>query len=254
MMAAAANRVAWVTGAGKGIGRALVKRLVTDGWTVAASARTHEDLASLVAECPPGTVHGVPLDVTDAPATEVVVKSIETQLGDLDMVILNAGTHRPMAAEDFAADTFRTLMDTNLMGTVNGLAEVLPRFMSRRRGHVAVVASLAGYLGLPTAAAYGASKAALINMCEALRPELAHAGVKLQLINPGFVETPLTDKNDFPMPFLIPAETAAERIATGLKSTAFEIAFPWRFSVLMKILRLLPYHLFFAATRRMIGR
>jgi len=254
MTAAASNRVAWVTGAGKGIGRALVKRLAQDGWTVAASARTPEDLASLEAECPPGTVHGIPLDVTDTSATAAVVGSIEAQLGNLEMVILNAGTHMPVSAGDFATDTFRTLMETNLMGTVNGLAEVLPRFMARRGGHVAVVASLAGYRGLPTAAASGASKAGLINMCEALRPELAHAGIKLQLINPGFVDTPLTGKNDFPMPFLISAEAAAERIVAGLKSRTFEIAFPWRFSMLMKTLRLLPDALFFAVTRRMIER
>jgi short-subunit dehydrogenase len=115
-----------------------------------------------------------------------------------------------------------------------------------------VVASLAGYRGLPGAAAYGASKAGLINLCEALRPELAAVGVDMRLINPGFVKTPLTDKNDFPMPFLIDVDEAVDRIIDGLQGDSFEIAFPRRFALLMKLLRLLPDRLFFGVTRRML--
>jgi short-subunit dehydrogenase len=123
---------------------------------------------------------------------------------------------------------------------------------ARRRGRIAVVASLAGYRGLPSAAAYGATKAALINMCEALFPDLAKDGIRLSLVNPGFVSTPLTDKNDFPMPFLISAEAAARCIAGGLETGRFEIAFPWRFAWIMKCLRLLPARLLFLITRRMV--
>ena len=247
------RKVAWVTGAGKGIGRSVALRLAHAGWTVAASARTAEDLTSLAAECPPGRIHEFPLDVTDLALTETTVHSIEQQVGEIDLAVLNAGTHIPMTAEEFSVETFRRLVETNLMGTVNGLAQLIPKFIERKRGHIAVVASVAGYRGLPTAAAYGATKAAMINMCEALKPELERHGVRLTLINPGFVETPLTDKNEFRMPYLMPVEKAADRILRGLNGTAFEVAFPWRFAFLMKVLRLLPDRLFFMLTRRMVG-
>jgi short-subunit dehydrogenase len=125
-------------------------------------------------------------------------------------------------------------------------------FLARGGGHIAVVASLAGYRGLPGAAAYGATKAALINMCEALKPDLERSGVKLSLINPGFVETPLTAQNDFPMPFLIPVDEAVSQIVRGLERSNFEIAFPGRFAFLMKVLRILPDRLFFTLSRRML--
>lgn len=244
--------VAWVTGAGKGIGRALAKRLAQDGWTVVASARTLADLESLAADCPPGALHPLQLDVTDAAVVEAAVATIEAEVGPIALAVLNAGTHVPLTAESFSVESVRHLVETNLMGTVNALAPLMPRFIRRRGGRIAVVASLAGYRGLPTASAYGATKAGLINLCEALKPELERRGVALKLINPGFVETPLTARNDFPMPFLIPVEAAVEQIVRGLESSAFETAFPWRFAVLMKLLRLLPDRLFFALTRRMV--
>ncbi len=246
------HAVAWVTGAGKGIGRYLALRLAAEGWPVAASARTEEDLANLEAACPSRRITGFPLDVTDAARTEEVVARIEAHMGPLDLVVLNAGTHAAMPVTEFSTATFRHLVDTNLMGTVHGLEAIIPRLIARKAGRITVVASLAGYRGLPTAAAYGATKAALINMCEALRPELDKHGVVLQLINPGFVKTPLTDKNKFSMPFLMPVEDAVEAIMRGLRGKTFEIAFPGRFAFLMKILRCLPDWLFFALTARMI--
>ena len=136
--------------------------------------------------------------------------------------------------------------------TKRSLAAVLPRFIGKQAGHVAVVSSVAGYRGLPTSAAYGASKAALINMCEALKPELDRYGVKLSLICPGFVRTPLTDRNAFPMPFLMEAEEAAERIVNGLLRGKFEITFPRRFTWWLKLGRCLPYAWYFLLTRRMV--
>ncbi|HNB29106.1 MAG TPA: SDR family NAD(P)-dependent oxidoreductase, partial [Alphaproteobacteria bacterium] len=162
------------------------------------------------------------------------------------------GTHKPMPAGQFSAATLRALMEINLFGVAHGLEALLPRMIARGRGRVALVASLAGYSGLPSAAAYGASKAALINLAEAMRPELRANGVVLQVINPGFVRTPLTAKNDFPMPFLIDAADAAEAIRRGLMSDRFEIAFPWLFARLMKLLRALPYRLFFLLTQRLV--
>jgi short-subunit dehydrogenase len=250
--APANGKVAWITGAGKGIGRALALRLAAEGWTVAASARTTGDLARLAAECPQGRVHPFPLDVTAIKPRDGAVDDIERKLAPIDLAVLNAGTHTPMTAEEFSVATVRSLMEVNFFGTANCLEQLIPRFIERRRGHIAVVASLAGYRGLPTAAAYGASKAALINMCESLRPELERHGVRLTLINPGFVRTPLTDRNRFHMPFLIDADDAALHICRGLDRSGFEVSFPWRFAAAMKLLRLLPDRLFFMLSRRMI--
>ncbi len=245
-------RTAWVTGAGKGIGRALALRLAADGWTVAASARTEQDLISLEQVAPGGRITGFPLDITDGGRVDVTVAVIENRLGPLDLAVLNAGTHKPTPAAGFSAGEAGNLIATNLLGTINCLSPVMSRFMGRKAGQIAVVASLAGYRGLPNAAAYGASKAGLINLCEALRPELETAGVDLRLINPGFVRTPLTDQNDFPMPFLIEVEDAVDHIMAGLSGGRFEISFPSRFALVMKLLRLLPDPLFFRVTRRMI--
>jgi len=246
------GKVAWITGAGKGIGRALAKRMADEGWTVAVSARTEADLLSLQSECAKGRVRVFPLDVTDAQQNQKTIDQIELQMGPLDLVILNAGTHAPNPVESFSVEAFRKLVETNLMGTINGLAPIMSRFIERKSGHIAVVGSLAGYRGLPTASAYGATKAGLINMCEALKVELDPHNVHLTLINPGFVKTPLTDQNPFPMPFLISVDEAVAQIIRGLKKERFEITFPKRFSFIMKLLRILPASLFFALTRKMV--
>ncbi len=246
------TKTVWITGAGKGIGRSLALKMASEGWTVAASARTVADLETLVSESGCDRVHAFPLDITDSEANRLVLGEIEEKLGSLDLAVLNAGTHRPMSAADFDVETVRGLVETNLMGTVNGLGALLPLFRSRKQGRIAVVSSVAGYRGLPTSAAYGATKAALINMCEALKPELDREGVSLSLINPGFVETPLTDENEFPMPFLVTSEAAADSIYKGLIAEKFEIVFPWKFAIVMKLLRLLPNRLLFALTSRMV--
>ncbi|MBN8943462.1 MAG: SDR family NAD(P)-dependent oxidoreductase [Rhizobiales bacterium] len=249
------RRLAWVTGAGKGIGRAVALRLAGQGWIVAASARTEADLTALAAAVPAnaGQVACYPLDMTDAAAVAGTVARIEAELGPIELALLNAGTHRPISAGGFDLAALRELVEVNLMGTAHGLAALMPRFMTRRAGQIAVVASVAGYRGLPTAAGYGATKAALINMCEALKPELEAAGVDLKLISPGFVATPLTARNRFPMPFLITAEQSADHILAGLGAGRFEIAFPWRMALAMRLLRLLPDRLFFAISRRMVS-
>jgi len=248
------SKTAWCTGAGKGIGRAVVLKLARQGFRVAASARSSEDLKALADEAREfgGTIAPFPVDVTDDSAMRDASARIEDRLGPLDLVILNAGTHIPDSAANISVETVRTLVETNLMGTVHGLAAVLPRMMERGRGRIAVVSSVAGYRGLPGAAGYGATKAALINLCEALKPELDRAGVDLKLINPGFVKTPLTDRNDFPMPFLMEVDTAAERIVRGLASSRFEVTFPRRFTWMLEVLRMLPYGLYFALTRRLV--
>lgn len=246
------QKIAWITGAGKGIGRALAVRLANEGWIITASSRTEQDLTRLVTDCAPGQAHAFPLDVSDLRSNEMTVSAIEEKIGDLDLVVLNAGTYIPVTADSFSVESIRQLVETNLMGTVHGLAQIIPRFIQRKGGHIAVVASLAGYRGLPSSAAYGATKAALINMCEALKPELARHGVRLTLINPGFVETPLTDLNDFPMPLIIPVDQAVDYIVRGLRSSAFEVAFPRRFAFMMNLLRLMPDQLFFWLSKMLV--
>jgi len=245
---------AWITGASSGLGRALALRMAADGWRVAASARGAEALAELAqsAQGMNGEIHAYPLDVTQPDAVAASVAAIDRELGPIDQAVLNAGTHQPLLARDFTAKAFRSLIELNLMGTVHCLAAVLPGMIARRGGRIAVVASVAGYRGLPTSAAYGMTKAGLINMAEALKPELDGYGVRLQLVNPGFVRTPLTDKNPFPMPFLMEPEVAAEAFYRGLRSERFEIVFPRRLAYLLKLLRLLPAPLAFAVTRRLV--
>jgi len=246
-----AGRIAWVTGAGSGIGRALALRLAREGWIVAVSARTVQHLEALAAEAP-DRIHAFPLDVTKLDATQDTVAGIEDRLGPIDLAVLNAGTYQRDAADHLDANAFRATVDVNLMGNVHCLSALLPRMLERGAGQVAVVASVAGYVGLPGAMAYGATKAALINLCEALQPQLAARDVRLSVINPGFVDTPLTRKNDFPMPFLISAEEAVDHIVAGLKARRFEIAFPWKMVLSLKLLSWMPAPLFFAVTRRLM--
>lgn len=245
------GRVAWVTGAGSGIGRALALRLARDGWQVAVSARTEQDLVELAAEVP-DCLHSFPLDVTDSDTTMNTVARVEDRLGPIDLAVLNAGTYRRDAVDSFDVVAFSTTVDVNLMGVVHCLAPLMQRMLARQDGHIAVVSSVVGYVGLPGAIAYGATKAALINMCEALYPQLATRNVRLSVINPGFVDTPLTQQNDFPMPFMISADKAVDHILAGLKSRRFEIAFPWKMVLSLKLLALLPARLFFAITSRMV--
>jgi NAD(P)-dependent dehydrogenase (short-subunit alcohol dehydrogenase family) len=246
--------VAWVTGAGKGIGRHVALELARRGWQVAVSARTVSDLDQVVAETAnfPGHAAAYAADITDAAAMAELTKSIESELGAIDLAILNAGTYIRFGAVDFTAEAFAEQININVMGTVNCLAPVMRRMRERRRGHIAVVSSLSGYRGLPLASAYGASKAALTNMCEALKPELEAFDIGITVVHPGFVRTPLTDLNQFPMPFLMEPDVAAQRIVQGIMRGRFEIAMPTRFALLMKLVRCLPYAAYFFISRRML--
>lgn len=249
-------KTAWITGASSGIGRSLAMRLARRGVAVAVSARSRDGLESLAQEAGAAAARivPVPLDVTDRDATQAALVSAIQTLGGLpDLAVLNAGTYEPMAAANFDAARFRVQMEVNLMGTVHALEALLPRYLAARRGHIAIVASVAGYRGLPRAAAYGPTKAALINLAESLKFDLDRAGVKLQLVDPGFVKTPLTDKNDFTMPFLMPVDRAVTAMIAGLRSGRFEINFPRRFTWQMRLLRILPYRLYFAIVRARSG-
>lgn len=242
-------RLVWITGASTGIGQATALAYAKEGWTVAASARDAAALASMAADST-GRIHAFPLDVTDEAATLAAHAAIEQALGQIDLAIFSAGTHLPVNIEAFETKTFRRLIDVNLMGVVYSLGAVLPAMIKRRGGQIGIVASVAGYFGMPTAAAYGASKSALITLTQSLKFDCDRYGIDLSLINPGFVKTPLTDKNPFPMPFLISAELAAQRIVEGLAAKRFEITFPRRFALILKLIRLLPYWVFFPLVAR----
>jgi len=246
--------VVWITGASSGLGKALALRMAHEGWRVAASARGADKLVELkrAAADGPGSIHAMPLDVTDAAATAATIARIEDELGPIDQAVLNAGSHTPVRAGALKIEDFRALVELNLMGTVHCLSPLLARMTARRSGRIAIVASVAGYRGLPTSAAYGMTKAGLINLAEALKPELDALGVTLQIVNPGFVRTPLTDRNPFPMPFLMEVEDAAAALQRGLQSQRFEIVFPRRLAYIMKVLRCLPAPLAFALTRRLV--
>ena len=241
-------QVAWVTGASSGIGRELALLLARRGVKVAVTARSAGKLAEL-AEIS-ANIAAFPADVTDGQAIAALVPEIEVRLGAVDLAILNAGTWEQVSVKALDPAVFERTFDVNFHGVVRSLAAVLPGMRARRRGRIAIVASVAGYRGLPKAAAYGPSKAALINLAESLSPELGRDGIGLCLVNPGFVATPLTAKNDFPMPYMIPPEDAAARIIAGLERGRFEIAFPWQLVAMLKIARILPYRLFFALVRR----
>lgn len=243
----------WITGASSGIGRALATRMAGDGWTVAISARRAEELEA-VAATDPERIHPYPLDVTDAEAVKATVARIEAECGAIALAVLNAGTHEPMRARDFDPAVVRKLIGLNFLSVADCLAALLPGMRARGGGRIAVVASVAGYRGLPTAAAYGASKAAVINMAESLRPELEAEGITLQLVNPGFVRTPLTDRNRFRMPMLMDVEDAAAALYKGLQSARFEIIFPRPFCWGMKVFRALPYVLALPLMRRLVPR
>jgi NAD(P)-dependent dehydrogenase (short-subunit alcohol dehydrogenase family) len=237
----------WVIGASYGIGAALARRLLNDGARVAMSARSR-DLLDAIAEGNDALVEV--LDVTDAASVAKAARRILAAWGGVDLVAIVAGTHVEMRADTFDLARAKRLFDVNVNGVLNCLDAVLPTLRQQRRGGVAIVSSVAGYRGLPRALIYGPTKAALINLAESLYLDLSPHGIGVYLVNPGFVDTPLTQKNDFKMPALIPVDEAARLTLEGIEEGEFEIHFPKRFTHLMRLLRTLPYPAYFAAVRR----
>ena len=234
------NKVLWITGAGKGIGRAVALKYASEGWVVAVSSRTEKDLLKLKDESKflsnTDLIHCFPMDITSKESYQETYNIIKSQFSIPTQIIFNAGTHLPSPIQKFSSKLHQNLIDINYIGTVYGIETVLPDLLSKNNGHIGIVASVAGYRGLPKSSAYGASKAALINLCESLNIELDNKNIFISLINPGFVKTPLTDKNKFPMPFLISADEAASKIYKGMEDKKFEITFPRFFVFLLKFL------------------
>ena len=246
-------RTAWITGGGSGIGQALCLKLVRAGWTVAVSGRRPEALQE-TARLAAGNVHAYPLDVSDLKAMRQTAARIESELGPLQLVVLNAGMGQFVKLDNLRAETFATHMQVNYLGVVNGIDAVLSAFRRRRTGHFVIVASVAGYRGIPRAAAYGPTKAALINLAECLRFDLQREGIKISVCNPGFVETPMTAENRVPMPFLMNLQDATEALYRGIMKQKFEIIFPRCFVLLLKLFRCLPYMFYFPVIRKFTGR
>lgn len=236
-----AGKVVWVTGASSGIGAAVARELARRGARVAVTARREEPLRALAASDPGITAY--PGDITDRASVAAVVRDVVAALGPIDVALLNAGTYSPVLPEGFTAEVFRRHVEVNVMGTVHCIEAVLPAMRRRGSGRIAVVASVTGIAALPMASAYGATKAFLISMADSLRADLAgeRSGVRVTVIEPGFVNTELTGQNDFAMPFVIEADEAARAMADGLEAGAAEIAFPRRMALAMKLIgRWLP--------------
>ena len=247
--------VAWVTGASSGIGAAVAIELARRGWTVAATARRLDRLEALAVSSAQleGRIVAHCGDVADPKAMAAVVDSIEGLHGPIALAFLNAGIAPRNGPGMIDVAAFEQVFAVNLIGVARSAAAVADRMSERGRGQIAVNASLAGYRGLPGAAAYGASKAAAIHLCEALQFDCARHGIRLQLVNPGFVDTQMTQRNSFPMPFMLSHEQAAQRIVDGFARGGFEIAFPRRLAWPMKLLRLLPYPIYAWAMRKLAG-
>ena len=224
-------------------------QLAASGVKVAVSARSVDKLAELAALNP--GIKAYPLDVTDQAAAARTCDAIHADLGSIDLVIMNAGVWRPMGAAHYDGAAAVESMNVNYNGVVWPLASLIPKMIERKAGHIALVASVAGYRGLAQSSAYAPTKAALINLAECLKPDLARYGVKISIVNPGFVDTPMTRVNTFPMPFMITAPDAAARIISGLKRGRYEIAFPWPTVMTLKLFRLLPNTLYFWLARMM---
>ena len=247
-MSAGTPRHAWLIGASSGMGLEVGRLLIAAGWQVTISARDPARLEQAAAEI--GADHRV-LDVTDREAVAAAAREVYRAVPP-GLVLVNAGDYRPMPLEDFDVDLFEHLNRVNYLGAVYVLGSVLPMMRERGDGQILLNASSAGYRGLPGGAPYSAPKAATIHLAEALQPEAARWGIRLRVINPGFVDSRLTAKNDFVMPGLMTAQDAARQIFRKLEHSSFEISFPRRLIWPLKLLRCLPYPLFFGVIRRKV--
>ncbi|MGJ3230467.1 MAG: SDR family NAD(P)-dependent oxidoreductase [Oceanicaulis sp.] len=242
----------WVTGASSGIGEALTRKLVKKGWRVAISARSEEKLQKLADEAPEQIIP-IPLDITDADAVKAAVERIEADHGPIVRAVLNAGVYISINAETPSYEDYAKTFAVNLNGTAACVSAIVPKLVERRAGQLVIVSSATAFGGMPTASAYGATKAALLNMAECLRIELDRYGVLVQCVTPGFVETPAQDDNEFPKPFMVSAEKAADRMFSGMKSSRFETTFPRRFTWTLKAIYALPRSWHIPLVRKQTG-
>jgi len=242
----------WITGASSGIGKSVAEKFANEGWKVAVSARRKELLDELAKN--PNIV-SFPLDVTNRNQINEVFKNILDNFGELDICLFSSGTYEPKDEQNIDPDKIKNVINVNFIGVIDCVKSVERYFKDKKSGHISIVSSIAGYRGLPNSSGYGPSKAALTNFSESIYFDFKKFGVRVSVISPGFIKTPLTDKNEFPMPFLKTPEYAAEKIFNGLvKSSAFEIHFPKGLTLTLKFLRILPYRLYLFLVDKLVKR
>lgn len=240
----------WIIGASTGIGAALATKLHALKAKVALSARSEDKLRHLVSTLCASRAIALPLDITKVDTIKSAEQELVAAWGGYDLVIFMAGDYTAMRAWELDLKVAKQMVSINWEGFLNGLSIVIPRFMQEKSGGIALVSSVAGYRGLPKSLVYGPTKAALINLAETLYLDLKDKGLDVYVICPGFVKTPMTDKNDFDMPYLIAPEEAADEIIKGFGKGEFEIHFPKTFTRMLKSLQLLPYSLYFPAVKK----
>lgn len=244
------NKVFWITGGGSGIGGQLAVKLAKLGNTVVISGRTKSKLE----KTSKNNKNIIPMtgDVSNEKDCLKISEFIIRKYKALDVIIFNAATYNPGPIENINPKNIRSVIDINLMGVINCLSGVLEYMKKKEQGHLVFVSSPAGFTGLPGAGIYGVTKSALTFLAETLKIELAKFKIKVQVVHPGFVKTPMTDKNKFKMPFLLSSDEAAQRILSNLESNNFEIYFPKRLVLMMKFLRMLPYGIYFNVINKFV--
>ena len=242
----------WITGASSGIGKAVAEKFAKEGWKVAVSARRKEILDQMAEN---KNIFSYPLDVTQKDEIENVFKNIIKDFNDLDICLFSSGTYDPKTEKEINVEKIKQVIQVNFFGVVNCVNTVEQYFKNRGKGHVSIVSSIAGYRGLPNSSGYGPSKAALTNFSESIYFDFKKFNVRVSVVSPGFIKTPLTDKNEFQMPFLQSVDFAAEKIFYGLtKSQAFEIHFPKSLTLILKFLRILPYKIYLFLVDKLVKR
>ena len=238
------KKVIWITGASSGIGKALSLKFAKEGWLVAASARRENLLKELNQENE--NIHPFPLDVTNVDQCKKVFNDIIEKFKNVEISIFCTGIHDPKSEKEFNLKKIREIMEVNYFGTMNSIDAIYKYYDEKKGGQISIVSSVAGYRGLPAAGAYCASKSALTSFAESLHFEMKKKNVRISLVSPGFIKTPMTDQNDFPMPMIKTPEFAANEIFKGLtEKKSFEIHFPKAFTYFLKFLQILPSSLYF---------
>ena len=242
----------WITGASSGIGKAVAEKFAREGWKVAVSAR-RKDLLDQMSKNE--NIYAFPLDVTNFENCKNVFKEIINKFKNIDICFFCSGTYDPKKEKGVNLEQNKFVMEVNYFGTLNCVKVVDQYFKDKKKGHTSIVSSIAGYRGLPNSSGYGPSKAALTNFAESIYFDYKKYNVRVSLISPGFIKTPLTDKNEFNMPFIKSPEYAAEKIYKGLvKSSSFEIHFPKQLTFILKFFRILPYKIYFFLVKKGVKR